>query len=350
MSNDNFYYNQETHGPFKTHNIGNLVLKEGGTIRDCFLAYQTFGQLNDKKDNAILITTWFSGTSKIMETTYIGDDRALNPTKYFIIIINQIGNGLSSSPNNTPMPFNGPRFPKVHISDDVRAQHRLLTSLFDIKSLELVMGGSMGAMQTYEWAVRYPDMVKRAAPIAGTAKSTNLVQLYSETVVEAITSDPAWNDGWYGDSSLVHKGLRRQAKVFGTMCFSPELFVQEAWTELGFSSCEDFIVGFLENYFLPMDPNALIMMAWKWKRADVSNSIEGDLKQALNKITARVSVMPIEHDMIFPIADCHAECEMIPNSQFRPITSQWAHLGLFGLEESYFKQIDQHLSELLGQE
>ena len=78
-------------------------------------------------------------------------------------------------------------FPKVRIGDDVRAQHQLLTERFGLTSLALVVGGSMGAQQTYEWAVRYPEMVKRAAPIASTAKNTDHDFLFTETLVEAIT-------------------------------------------------------------------------------------------------------------------------------------------------------------------
>src|SRR5207237_7158508 len=168
---DNSYYSQDGHGPYELHDIGNLELEEGGTIRGCTLAYATFGTLNAAKDNAILIPTWYSGTNKIMEQVYIGQGRALDPDKYFIVVVNQIGNGLSTSPHNTPPPAGMGNFPYVRPGDDVRAQHKFVTEKFDLKSLALVVDGSIGAQQTYDWAVRYPDMVNRAAPIAGTAKN-----------------------------------------------------------------------------------------------------------------------------------------------------------------------------------
>ncbi len=145
---DNSYYSQDGHGPYELHDIGNLELEEGGTIRGCTLAYATFGTLNAAKDNAILIPTWYSGTNKIMEQVYIGKGRALDPDKYFIIVVNQIGNGLSTSPHNTPAPAGMGNFPHVRIGDDVRAQHKLVTEKFGLKSLALVVGGSMGAQQT----------------------------------------------------------------------------------------------------------------------------------------------------------------------------------------------------------
>lgn len=344
----NSYYTPEVHGNYQVQSIGDLPLEEGGTLRDCQLAYRTFGQLNDRKDNAILVTTWYSGTSKVMEDVYIGEDHALNPNKYFIVVVNQIGNGLSSSPHNTPLPFAGPQFPRIRIADDVNAQYRLLTEYLGVEQLALVVGGSMGAQQTFEWSVRYPDMVKRAAPIAGTGITTPHNKLFSETVIEAITCDPAWNDGWYESSDEVHRGLRRHAKLWGAMGFSTEALRIEKWKEIGFSSIDDFVVGFLEAYFLPMDPNNLMTLAWKWQRADVSRNTGGSHSDAFQRVKAVVFVMPIDTDMFFPISDCAYEQEMIPNSQLRPIKSLWGHLGLFGLEPDYMAQVDANLNELLA--
>jgi homoserine O-acetyltransferase len=197
---ENSYYSQEIHGLYELHDIGNLELEEGGTIRNCQLAYATFGTLNAAKDNAILVPTWYSGTNKIIEQVFVGSGHALNPTKYFIITANQIGGGLSTSPHNTPPPAGMANFPRVRIGDDVRAQHKLITEKFDLNNLALVVGGSMGAQQTYEWAVRYPDLVKRAAPIAGTAKNTIHDFLFTETLVDAITSDPRLQQGFLYES------------------------------------------------------------------------------------------------------------------------------------------------------
>ena len=78
------YYNQEFHGPYDTYGLGDFTLEDGAVIHDCQLAYASFGTLSAARDNAILVTTWFSGTSKIMEQAYIGAGRALDPEKYFI--------------------------------------------------------------------------------------------------------------------------------------------------------------------------------------------------------------------------------------------------------------------------
>ena len=150
-------YSQALHGPFETHDLGDFELESGDKIRGLKLAYATFGKLSARRDNAILFPSWYSGTSKILELAYVGAGRALDPDKYFIILVNQIGAGLSSSPSNAAPPFDAARFPRVSIADDVRAQHRLVTEAFGIERLALVLGGSMGAQQTYEWAARFPE-------------------------------------------------------------------------------------------------------------------------------------------------------------------------------------------------
>ncbi|MFT5426296.1 MAG: homoserine O-acetyltransferase [Gammaproteobacteria bacterium] len=341
---ENSYYGQEGHGPYELMDIGTLELEEGGSIANCQLAVATHGTLNAEKNNAILVTTWYSGTSKIMGDVYIGSGRALDPDKYFIVVVNQIGDGLSTSPHNSE----GAAFPKVRIGDDVRAQHKLLTETFAIESLELVVGGSMGAQQTYEWAVRYPDMVKRAAPIAGTAKNTEHDFQFTQTLIEAITTDPNFKDGHYKESAEVAEGLRRHAKLWTVMGWSTEFFRLNRHKELGFDSMQAFVDGFMTGYFAPMDPNNLLCMAWKWQRGDVSRNADGDLAAALGRITAKTFVMPISNDMFFPPSDCEVEQQLIPNSEIRVIDSIDGHLALFGTDPDCQAQIDIFLKELLA--
>ena len=345
---DNAYYSQDLHGPYELHDIGNLELEEGGTLRGCKLAVATFGTLSAAKDNAILVPTWYSGTNKIMEQIYIGKDHALDPGRFFIIVVNQIGSGLSTSPHNTPFPGGMANFPQVRIGDDVRAQHKLVTEKFGIERLALVVGGSMGAQQTYEWAVRYPDTVRRAAPIAGTAKNTAHDFLFTETLTDAITSDPGWNGGWYAAASDVREGLRRHAKMWAVMGWSTEFYQQGRFRALGFSSLEDFITNFMNGYFGAMDPNDLLCMAWKWQRGDVSRMTGGNLETALGRIKAKMFVMPVDHDMFFPPSDCEREQKMVPGSELRVLRSVDGHLALFGADPDCTAQIDKHLRELLA--
>jgi homoserine O-acetyltransferase/O-succinyltransferase len=348
---DNPFYSHDFHGEYDLISIGRLDLEEGGSIPDCHLAVATFGTLNEAKDNAILVSTWYSGTHQIWRDVYIGPDHALNPEQYFIVVIDQIGSGLSTSPHNADganAEIAMSKFPHVRIGDDVVAQERLLREHFGIERLHLVVGGSMGAQQTYEWAVRFPDKVLRAAPIAGTAQITPHDELFSKALCEAITSDPGFAGGEYSSNADVLAGLSRHARIWAVMGFSTEFWKQEVWRALEFGSKEEFLAGFLEPYFTVMDPNDLLCMAWKWQHGDVARHTGGDLDAALARITATTYVMPIDEDMFFPVRDCHAEQQKIKNSELRVVQDVLGHLGLFGVAPTYMPQIDQHLGELLA--
>ncbi len=344
---ENEYYSEEIHGPHEYFELGDFPLEMGETLRNAKLAYKTHGKLNQTKDNVILFPHMWSGTSKSMEI-FIGEGRPLDPTKYFIILPGQFGNGFSSSPSNTPPPFNMGAFPNVMIGDDVRAQHRLVTEKFGISELQLVLGWSMGAEQTYEWAVRYPEMVQRAAPFAGTAKTTPHDYIFVRAHEDAIKSDPAWNNGFYTEPHAVHVGLRRHAQVWSVMGVTQEFYKQEAWRPAGYSSLEDFLRGFWEGYLLPMDPNNLLCQAWKWRHGDVSLHTGGDLKAALGRITAKTFVIPFEGDMFFPVKDHVDEQQLIPDSELRVIESLWGHFAMFCMTKEDTEAIDRALGDLLA--
>jgi homoserine O-acetyltransferase len=348
---ENPYYTHEFHGDYDLVSIGRLELEEGGEIPDCHLAVATFGELNEARDNAILVTTWFSGTHQVFREVYVGPGHALDPERWFIVVVNQIGDGLSTSPHNASganADLGMSRFPHVRIGDDVVAQERLLREHFGIDRLALVVGGSMGAQQTWEWAVRFPEKVRRAAPIAGTARNTPHDFLYTHTLNEAIRSDPGFNGGEYRSHEEVVDGLTRHADIWGVMGFSTEFWKQEVWRALEFDSQQAFLDGFLRPYFTVMDPNALLAMAWKWQRGDVARHTDGDLAAALGRITAKTFVMPISEDMFFPVRDCRAEQELVAGSELRVVDDVLGHLGLFGVAPTYIEQVDRHLGDLLA--
>ncbi len=356
MPLENPFYTAEMQGDYTLHSLGRFELEDGGVIPDLQLAVATYGELNEAKDNAILVPTWFSGTHQTWEQVYIGEGRALDPSRYFIVVANQIGNGLSTSPHTTDDPTIAmSKFPHVRIGDDVRAQEQLLRETFGIETLALVVGGSMGAQQTWEWAVRFPDKVLRAAPIAGTAQNTPHDFLFTKTLMDAITSDPGWNGGEYAAATDVADGLARHADLWATMGLTTDFWKSEFWRGidpivegLGWDTFEEFQEHFIRLLFKMMDPNALLSMGWKWQRGDVARNADGDLAAALKRVTAKTFVMPIAQDMFFPPHDCEAEQQLTPGSELRTLHTIGGHFGLFGFEQSYLDEVDQHLKELLA--
>jgi homoserine acetyltransferase len=117
---ENSYYSPEVQDPYELFDLGYFVLEEGYTLPDCKLAYATFGELSPAKDNAILITTWYSGTHQIFADVYIGPEHALNPEKYFIVVINQIGKCVP------PAPYPRSRNSRQHSSFCNRQRYRMV--------------------------------------------------------------------------------------------------------------------------------------------------------------------------------------------------------------------------------
>lgn len=358
MPLENPFYTAEMQGDYELVPVGRFELEEGGVIDELELAVATYGTLSEAKDNAILVPTWFSGTHATWWQVYIGEGRALDPSRWFIVVVNQIGNGLSTSPHTTTdASIAMSRFPHVTIGDDVRAQEQLLREHFGIERLALVVGGSMGAQQTWEWAVRFPDKVLRAAPIAGTAQNTPHDFLFTRTLMEAITSDPGFAGGEYAAAGDVADGLARHADIWAVMGLSTDFWKSGFWRDippvvegLGWETFEEFQQNFTRLLFGMMDPNALLSMGWKWQRGDVARHTDGDLAAALQRITAKMFVMPIEQDMFFPPRDCEAEQQLTPGAELRLLHSIAGHFGLFGFEPSYLDEVDRHLGELLATE
>jgi len=334
---------------YEIFELGDFALQNGAMLRDAKLAYKTFGTLNAARDNAIVYPTWYSGQHYDNEWL-VGQGMALDPDKYFIIIPNMFGNGLSSSPSNTPEPYNAARFPKVTAYDNVTAQHRLVTEHFGISHLRMVTGWSMGALQTFHWGAMYPDMMDLLAPFCGSAKCSRHNFVFLEGVKAALTADDAFRNGWYTEKP--QKGLRAAARVYAGWGFSQSFYREELDLKaMGYASLEDFLVSFWEGFFLPKDPNNLLTMLWTWQNGDISaNEIyNGDYKAALGAIRAKTWVMPGETDLYFPTQDSQNEVASIPNATYVPIPSIWGHFaGGPGTNPVDVRFLDDKLKELLA--
>jgi homoserine O-acetyltransferase len=328
--------------------LGEVRLLGDATLRDAKLSYKTYGSLNAEKSNAIVYPTWYSGRHWENEWL-IGDGMALDPAKYFIIVPNILGNGLSSSPSNTPPPYDRARFPDVTVYDNVAVQHRLVTEKFGIETLSLVTGWSMGAGQAYQWAVSYPDMVQRACPFCGSSKTSEHNIVFLEGVKAAITADAAWQYGWYDEQPV--KGLRAAARVYAGWGFSQAFYWDRVYREMGYSSLEDFLVSFWEGFFLDRrDANNLLTMLWTWQQGDVGKTpgFDGDTVKALSSIKADTIALPAKKDLYFPPEDEEWAVQHIPNGELRVIPGVWGHFAGGGANPVDIKYIDDVLKDLLA--
>lgn len=173
--------------------LGNFKLQNGRVLYDLRLGYRTLGRLNDDKSNAILWPTWLGGTSENL-LEFVGPEKVLDPSKYFVVLIDAIGNGVSTSPSNSKTQ-QLVKFPEFTIRDMVEAEHNLATNVLHLSHLHAVMGISMGGMQTFSWILTYPDFMDVAIPMLGSPQSTSFDKLLWTAEIDAIELDPAWNHG-----------------------------------------------------------------------------------------------------------------------------------------------------------
>ena len=303
------------------------------------IAYTAYGQLNEEGNNAILFPTYYTGTHADNENL-IGPGRALDTDRYFIIVPNLLGNGISSSPSNTPPPFDGPRFPTITIHQNVRAQQLLLTQL-GVKKIRLAIGWSMGGLQAYHWCVHQPDFVDNALIICATAKTSIHNGVFLEGVKAALMADHTFNHGDY--TNTPEKGLKAFARVYAGWAYSQSFFRHKRYADLGFESAEALLQDWEADH-LGHDANDLLCALNTWQLADIGThpAFDGDTNAALRSIKSRVWLMPCEQDLYFRYEDNLEELTQMQNAQYRGYQSDFGHCsagpGRFSAETALIEE------------
>lgn len=332
---------------YRVFSIESQVLQSGITFRNIRLAYQTYGHLNSNRSNAILMLTPFGANHYDLEWM-IGPNSAIDPRRYFIVIANMFGNGLSSSPSNAMRPFNNSRWPNCTILDNVRAQHRMAKEVLGIESFELVSGWSMGGMQAYQWAATFPEAVKRLAVICGSARTSPHNKVFIDGIRHALTADVNYQDGCF--VSYPERGMRALCRVYAGWGMSQTFYREELWREIGCSSLEDYLVSQWETGFLRREPANLLAHMWTWQQADISanEQYQGDIHRALAAITARSLIMPCKTDLYFQVEDNRREAECMRDAHVKVIPSEWGHRAGMAVNNPVDARfINEALTELL---
>jgi homoserine O-acetyltransferase len=294
----------------------------------------------------VVLPTFYTGTH-IRNAPLFGPGRAIDPARHFVVSINLIGNGYSSSPSNSPVPQDGPRFPHVTLFDNVACQHRLLTERLGVKRIALVLGWSMAAMQAYQWAAQYPDMVEAILPYCGAARCSPINYAFLDGPKAALQADAAWNGGDYAIPP--EKGLRAFGRVYVAWAYSPEFFARGLYRELGFATLEEFVRDWEQDH-LTWDANDLIAKIWTWQHGDISDNAiyRGDFSRALQSIAARAIVMPCSTDMYFVPAANAAEVAAMRRAELRVFDSPWGHcVASPGRLPEFQRALDEAAAELL---
>ena len=259
-------------------------LARGRMIEDCFLGYRTWGALNADQSNAILFPTWFSGNSSDM-AQYLGADKMIDPAKFFLIAVDALGDGVSSSPSNSS-DQHGTHFPTFTIGDMVDAEYRLATEVFHLKHLHAVMGISMGGMQTFEWMVKYPGFMDVAVPIVGSPRLTSYDLLLWQAEVEAAQDDPMFQGGNY-----MEKPKLPLVEFIHTMNLStPAHYVRTVSREEYEHQQEEYY----RKGILPFDANDWVAQLEAMIHQDVARG--GPMEAAAKKVKAKVLIVAAAQD------------------------------------------------------
>jgi homoserine O-acetyltransferase len=325
--------------------LGDFALQKGSTLPNARIGYLTLGALNAARDNVVLCPTWFTGAPTDTASVMTGPGRALDPERWFIVVPNHFGGGVSSSPSNTPPPFERSRFPRVTTYDNVRAQHRLLTEGLGVERIRLATSWSMGACQVYAWAAAYPDMIDAIAPIAGSARTADYNKVFLAGNIAAIKGDPAWSEGFYDRPPVA--GLRAMGAIYAGWGLSELFYRRKEYRLFGAKDVPEFIELFWESSFLKCDANDLLAQMATWWHHDIGDhaSFAGNFEAALGAISARSIILPAELDRYFPPVDAEYEARHITNAECRAIQSSWGHMA--PLEPASQDYIDAALEELL---
>ncbi|KAF8623122.1 hypothetical protein AX17_007556 [Amanita inopinata Kibby_2008] len=335
----NYYH----HGRFRV---------KGGILPDAITAYKTFG---NPKNPCIIFPTCFGGklNGKLLlgQGHFIGEGKALDPSKYFIVTFALFGNGESSSPSNTPEPYNGPYFPAVSYEDNIRAQYAVLTKELGIQKLRMVVGFSMGGQQTYHWAIMYPDFVEKYVAICGSVRTSVHNQCFLEGPKAALRASKDFENGHY--KSVPQHGLRAFGRAYSAWAYGQTWFREGGhlynglYPDLNTFLHENWEVPFLKVW----DANDLLALVDTWQSGDATKVVgNGDLGACLGAIKAKGLIMPCNTDLYFPPEDSEIEMKYLGDkAKLVMIDSAWGHLAGGNSNERDVQFMQEQIKQFLAE-
>lgn len=332
---------------YQTWNAGNLELQSGEVLPGARLAYKTYGELNANSDNVVVLPTFYTG-SHMRNEGFFGPGRAIDPARHFVVSVNLFGNGISSSPSNTPAPCNAANFPNITLYDNVLAQYRLLTEELGVKRIALVTGWSMAGCQSFQWAAQYPDFVDTILPFCASAKTSEHNIVFLEGVKAALQADSIFADGHYTSQPV--RGLKAFGRVYAGWAFSQTFYREKMYRLKGFDSAEELLQDWEQDH-LDWDANDLLCKLGTWQQGDISANplYNGDFKAALNAIKAKTIVIACDNDLYFRPEDNQIEIEQLSDGKLLIYESPWGHcVASPGNDPEFERYLDRAISELLN--
>jgi len=333
-----------------------MVLESGARFGPVTLTYETYGELNEDKSNAILILHALSGDSHVAGyytaddekpgwwDNMVGPGKGIDTDKYFIVCSNIIGSCMGSTGPctinpKTILPY-GLDFPVVTIGDMVEAQKALIDHL-GIKKLLTVVGGSIGGMQVLEWCARYPEMTVSAIPLASTTKHSALAIAFNEVARQAIMADPNWNKGEYYFGPKPDMGLA-VARMIGHITYLSDESMRLKFgrrlqdkSDFSFNFDADFqIESYLryqgKKFVERFDANSFLYITKAADYYDLEKQHgDGSEVKAFSKMTAAFLVVSFTSDWLYPTYQSRAMVKAMKKNgldvSFCEIEAEWGH-------------------------
>jgi homoserine O-acetyltransferase len=306
---------------------GPLALDGGGNLSPVEIAYETYGELDAERSNAVLICHALTGDQHVASihprtgkpgwwTRMVGEGRPVDPRRHFVVCANVLGSCMGSSGPASMGPDGHPyamRYPVITVRDMVRAQAMLLDHL-GVERLRAVVGGSMGGMQALSWAATYPDRVRAAVVIASTARHTAQNIAFHEVGRQAVMADPNWRGGDYygGDAPAAGLAVARMAAhiTYLSEAGLTEKFGRklQARDTKGFGFDADFQVeSYLRHQGISFvdrfDANSYLYITRAMDYFDLAEEHGGLLANAFRGSATRFCLVSFDTDWLYPTSE-----------------------------------------------
>jgi homoserine O-acetyltransferase len=344
-----------------------LVLACGETLDAYDLVYETYGELNPARDNAVLVCHALSGTHHLagyysMEDrkpgwweNLVGPGKVIDTNRFYVVGVNNLGGchgstGPTSINPETDKPY-GPDFPIVTVADWIEAQSRLSQKL-GIKQWAAVVGGSLGGMQVLQWAIDYPDSLRHAIVIAAAPKLTAQNIAFNEVARQAIRTDPAFYDGHYYEHNTIPESGLRIARMLGHLTYmSDDIMAEKFGRDLREGSINfDYGIEFqVESYLRhqadsfvgAFDANTYLLMTKALDYFDPASASAGDLAAVLAKVSADFFVLSFTSDWRFSPQRSH---EIVKALHDNDLNVSYAEIESHHGHDAFLLSLPQYLS------
>jgi len=308
-----------------------LSLEYGGELRPLQLAYHTWGTLNNRCSNVILVEHGLTADSNARDWwgPLIGDGKLLDTSQYFVICINCLGSPYGST---SPLTYRGNgstgyNFPKVTIRDIVHSQKKLLDHL-GVQQLQTILGPSLGGMLALEWPLLYPNFVQTTVSLGSTARHTGWHIGLSAAQREAIIADPAWKDGRYGRQQP-EQGLGLARKIAMLSYRSAVSFKDRFGRHLQAEQDDYYAVESYLDYqgkklVDRFDANCYLALTEIMDTHDIGRGRGGHIN-AIQHITLPALIISINSDVLYPVHEQQELVEHLPHADYFVIDSRQGH-------------------------